>query len=345
MIINSKLQDALKKIPQSIPPVWLMRQAGRYLPEYQKVRSKAGSFLNLCKNPDFACEVALQPIQRFDLDAAILFSDILTIPDALGLELEFSDGEGPVFKKPVRSSLDIRNLRILNIEDDLHYVFQAVKKIKQELKGKIPLIGFSGSPFTLAMYMIEGRGRSEFMYAKSFLYSNTPESKDLLQILTENIINYLDFQVKYGADVLMLFDTWSGILSSDWFEEFSFQFNQQIANIIKSRHPNIPIVIYAKNCNSHLDHIKNYKFDCVSVDWTFDLKKLKKQFENKFCIQGNLDPTFLLSSNKILKEEINKIKNIMKDYPGFIFNLGHGISKDTDPSKVSYMVDIIRDLS
>jgi len=345
LIINSKLQDALKKIPQSVPPVWLMRQAGRYLPEYQKVRSKAGSFLNLCKNPDFACEVALQPIQRFDLDAAILFSDILTIPDALGLELEFSDGEGPVFKKPVRSSLDIRNLRILNIEDDLHYVFQAVKKIKQELKGKIPLIGFSGSPFTLAMYMIEGRGRSEFMYAKSFLYSNTYVSKDLLQILTENIINYLDFQVKYGADVLMLFDTWSGILSSDWFEEFSFQFNQQIANIIKSRHPKIPIVIYAKNCNSHLDHIKNYKFDCVSVDWTFDLKKLKKQFENKFCIQGNLDPTFLLSSNKILKEEINKIKNIMTDYPGFIFNLGHGISKDTDPSKVSYMVDIIRDLS
>ena len=345
MIINSKLQDALKKIPQSVPPVWLMRQAGRYLPEYQKVRSRAGSFLNLCKNPDFACEVALQPIQRFDLDAAILFSDILTIPDALGLELEFSDGEGPVFKKPVRSSQDIRNLRILNIEDDLHYVFQAVKKIKQELKGKIPLIGFSGSPFTLAMYMIEGRGRSEFMYAKSFLFSNTSVSKDLLQILTENIINYLDFQVKYGADVLMLFDTWSGILSSDWFEEFSFQFNQQIANIIKSRHPNIPIVIYAKNCNSHLDHIKNYKFDCVSVDWTFDLKKLKKQFENKFCIQGNLDPTFLLSSNKILKEEINKIKNIMTDYPGFIFNLGHGISKDTDPSKVSFMVDVIRDLS
>ena len=322
-----------------------MRQAGRYLPEYQKVRSKAGSFLNLCKSPDFACEVALQPIQRFDLDAAILFSDILTIPDALGLELEFSDGEGPVFKKPVRSSLDIRNLRILNIEDDLHYVFQAVKKIKQELKGKIPLIGFSGSPFTLAMYMIEGRGRSEFMYAKSFLYSSTSEIKNLLQILTENIINYLDFQVKYGADVLMLFDTWSGILSSDWFKEFSFHFNQQIANIIKSRHPNIPIVIYAKNCNSQLDYIKNYKFDCVSVDWTFDLKKLKKQFENKFCIQGNLDPTFLLSSNKILKEEINKIKNIMTDYPGFIFNLGHGISKDTEPSKVSFMVDVIRDLS
>ena len=345
MIINSKLQDALKKIPQSVPPVWLMRQAGRYLPEYQKVRSRAGSFLNLCKNPDFACEVALQPIQRFDLDAAILFSDILTIPDALGLELEFSDGEGPVFKKPVRSSMDINNLRILNMEDDLHYVFQAVKKIKQELKGKIPLIGFSGSPFTLAMYMIEGRGRSEFMYAKSFLYSNTSEIKNLLQILTENIINYLDFQVKYGADVLMLFDTWSGILSSDWFKEFSFHFNQQIASIIKSRHPNIPIVIYAKNCNSHLDHIKNYKFDCVSVDWTFDLKKLKKQFENKFCIQGNLDPTFLLSSNKILKEEINKIKNIMTDYPGFIFNLGHGISKDTEPSKVSFMVDVIRDLS
>ena len=345
MIINSKLQDALKKVPQSTPPVWLMRQAGRYLPEYQKVRSKAGSFLNLCKNPDFACEVALQPIQRFDLDAAILFSDILTIPDALGLELEFSDGEGPVFKKPVRSSLDIKKLRILNIEDDLHYVFQAVKKIKQELKGKIPLIGFSGSPFTLAMYMIEGRGRSEFMYAKSFLYSNSSEVKNLLQILTENIINYLDFQVRYGADVLMIFDTWSGILSSDWFGEFSFKFNQQIANSIKSRHKNIPIAVYSKNCNSHLNHIKNYKFDCVSVDWTFDLKKLKNKFEGKFCIQGNLDPTFLLSSNNILKEEINKIKNIMTDYPGFIFNLGHGISKDTDPSKVSYMVDIIRDLS
>jgi len=345
LIINSKLQDALKKVPQSIPPVWLMRQAGRYLPEYQKVRSKAGSFLNLCKNPDFACEVALQPIQRFDLDAAILFSDILTIPDALGLELEFSDGEGPVFKKPVRSPLDIKKLRILSIEDDLHYVFQAVKKIKQELKGKIPLIGFSGSPFTLAMYMIEGRGRSEFMYAKSFVYSNSSEVKNLLRILTENIINYLDFQVRYGADVLMIFDTWSGILSSDWFEELSFKFNQQIANTIKSRHPNIPTVVYSKNCNAHLNHIKNYKFDCVSVDWTFDLKRLKDKFEGKFCIQGNLDPTFLLSSNNILKEEINKIKNIMTDYPGFIFNLGHGISKDTDPSKVSYMVDIIRDIS
>ena len=287
----------------------------------------------------------MQPIQRFDLDAAILFSDILTIPDALGLELEFSEGEGPIFKKPVRSPVDIRKLRILNIEDDLHYVLQAVKTIKYELKGKIPLIGFSGSPFTLAMYMIEGRGRSEFMYAKSFLYSNSKEVKNLLQILTENIINYLDFQVKYGADILMIFDTWSGILSSDWFEEFSFKFNQEIANTIKSRYANIPIIIYSKNCNSHLNFIKNYKFDCVSVDWTFNLKILKNKFEGKFCIQGNLDPTFLLSSNNILKEEINKIKNIMKDYPGFIFNLGHGISKDTDPSKVSFMVDIIRNIS
>lgn len=322
-----------------------MRQAGRYLPEYQKVRSKAGSFLNLCKNPEFACEVALQPIQRFDLDAAILFSDILTIPDALGLGLEFSEGEGPIFKKPIRSPLDIRKLRVLNIEDDLQYVLQTVKIIKHELKGKIPLIGFSGSPFTLAMYMIEGRGRSEFMYAKSFLYSNPTEVKILLQILTENIINYLDFQVKYGADVLMIFDTWSGILNADWFEKFSFKYNQQIASTIQTRHPNIPIVIYSKNCNAHLNFIKNYKFDCFSVDWTFNLKTLKKQFEGKFCIQGNLDPTFLLSSNDILKEEINKIKIIMKDYPGFIFNLGHGISKDTDPSKVSFMVDTIRNIN
>ena len=343
-------------------PVWLMRQAGRYLPEYRKTRSKAGSFLDLAKNPDFATEVTLQPIDRFDLDAAILFSDILTIPDAMGLELSFENGDGPRFAKPLTSEREVNQLRLANMEE-LRYVFDAVSSIAKALtsngKQQVPLIGFSGSPWTLACYMIEGSGSRDFSLAKKMLYERPDLLKKILDINIQSVSEYLRLQIDAGAQAVMIFDTWGGLLTSEDYLQYSLEPMSKIVKDIRSnpKYDPVPIILFTKGGGIWLSDIANSGADVLGIDWTINLARARGLINHAssrhIAIQGNLDPSILLSNPQEIEkrvqqcfEDLSTVK-VLEGSPldGHIFNLGHGISQFTPPENVAALVSKVRQCS
>lgn len=328
-------------------PVWIMRQAGRYLPEYLKVRQKAGSFLNLCKTPGLAAEVTLQPLKRFPLDAAIIFSDILTIPDAYGLGLHFEENEGPVFVKPIQSLNDVQQLPLLEPEKDLNYVMEAIALVREKLSKNIPLIGFAGSPWTLATYMVEGAASKHFNLIKRFRYQTPEVLHLLLKHLTLSVSDYLYAQSKAGADVLMLFDTWGGILNVQDYPVFSMNYIKEvIANLRARQKLHTPIIVFTKNGGQMLSTMADSGCDAIGLDWTADLRVARKVLENrKVALQGNLDPGVLYAPKTVIRQKVQEILEIFNGAPGHIFNLGHGIPKDAPIDAVHAMIEAVQDLS
>ena len=349
--MNSVFLDTINSKHSVYTPIWLMRQAGRYLPEYRKTREKAGSFLALCKNPDLATEVTLQPLRRFNLDASIMFSDILVVPEAMGLDLYFSEGEGPKFSNPIRSSLDIDSLKTITPEIDLNYVLQTIKNLKQELPHNIPLIGFSGSPWTLACYMIEGGSSKNHELIKSWVYNHPELLHNLLQKISVAVADYLIAQIKSGVDTIMLFDSWGGVLSTATFKEFSLDYIQQILQRIKLALPNNDTakIVFTKGGGIWLNQLSSLDCNALGVDWTIDLAYARQQ-TNKI-LQGNLDPVILsVGNSEIVKTEAKKIlQNYFiannESYSGLIFNLGHGILPSAKPDNVAVLVDTVHELT
>jgi uroporphyrinogen decarboxylase len=339
------LMKSLRRQPVERTPVWIMRQAGRYLPEYRETRAKAGSFLALCKNPELACEVTLQPLRRFALDAAILFSDILTIPDAMGLGLSFTEGEGPCFANPIRTLNDIETLRIPDVPEDLAYVMEAASLIRQNMPSVLPLIGFSGSPWTLACYMVEGGGSRDFKHALTLLYRHPQAMHQLLLKITQVVITYLTEQVRAGVNVLMIFDTWGGILSTPRFKAFSCDYLSMIVNALKQAHPDIPIILFTKGGGLWLRSLANTGCDALGIDWTCDLSYAREQVGADVALQGNLDPAVLRASPDVIRQEVRKVMQSYGSGTGHIFNLGHGITPDIPPEHVAVLVDAVREFS
>lgn len=334
---------------ESVPrtPVWVMRQAGRYLPEYLATRKKAGDFMTLCSTPELACEVTLQPIDRFDLDAAILFSDILTIPDAMGLGLHFEVGEGPKFSNPVRTRADVEKLPVPDPSAELRYVTDAVSLIRQELKGRVPLIGFSGSPWTLATYMIEGGGSKDFAKVKGMLFSEPALLHTLLDKTARAVIDYLNAQVEAGAQSLMVFDTWGGALSPANYREFSLRYMQQIVDGLtrEADGRRVPVVLFTKNGGQWLSDMADTGCDGLGVDWTTDLADARIRTGDRVALQGNLDPSVLYGSPDSIRAEVKTVLDSYGDAPGHVFNLGHGIHQHVNPEHLGVMVEAVRELS
>lgn len=332
-------------------PIWVMRQAGRYLPEYRATRQQAGDFLTLCKTPELACEVTMQPIDRFGLDAAILFSDILTIPDAMGLGLVLEEGIGPVFSKPVRTKADIAKLGVPDAEQDLGYVMDAVRVIRAELDGRAPLIGFTGSPWTLASYMVEGRGSKEFRLIKGLMFEDPQSMHQLLQTVTDSVITYLKAQVAAGAQSLMVFDTWGGILSTANYKVFSLSYMQQIVTAIKEDEltKNTPIVLFTKGGGPWLEMMADTGCDGLGLDWTVDIADAKARVGDRVVLQGNMDPVAMNTTPQVVEQQA---KQVLADYgqhsesdKGHIFNLGHGIQPHAKPDNMKCLVDTVQQQS
>ena len=344
---NDRLLRALKRQPVDCTPVWLMRQAGRYLPEYRATRAKAGSFLAMAKNPEIACEVTLQPLARFDLDAAILFSDILTIPDAMGLELYFVDGEGPKFRNTVRSAADLAKLGVPDMETDLGYVMDAVRLIRRELDGKVPLIGFSGSPWTLACYMVEGGGSKDFARIKAMALNDPSTLHRLLSVNTDAVIAYLAAQRAAGAQVLQVFDTWGGVLSPAMYREFSLPYLTRIARELPrgENEERTPLILFGKGNAAHLEALADSGTDAVGVDWLVELSEARRRTGGKVALQGNLDPAVLYGSPDAIREQVRSVLASYGQGSGHVFNLGHGMSPDMDPERVGVLVDAVHALT
>lgn len=344
---NDNLLKALLRQPVDRTPVWIMRQAGRYLPEYLKTRAEAGSFMNLCQTPELACEVTLQPLRRYDLDAAIIFSDILTIPDAMGLNLFFVTGEGPKFEHPIRSADDIRNLPRPEIGDSLGYVMDAVALTRRELGGKVPLIGFSGSPWTLATYMIEGGSSKTFSKAKKLMYQDPQMAHMLLEKLAGTVTDYLNAQIESGAQAVQIFDTWGGALSSQAYKEFSLHYMAQIVSGLKreSEGRKVPVILFSKGCNTQLEALADTGCDALGVDWTITLDEARRRVGDRVALQGNLDPSILLASKDVIRREVGNTLASFGQGDGHVFNLGHGITPDVDPEHLSALIDAVRELS
>jgi uroporphyrinogen decarboxylase len=324
-----------------------MRQAGRYLPEYNQTRMRAGDFLALCKQPDFAAEVTLQPLARFSLDAAIIFSDILTVPDAMGLGLYFAEGEGPKLERPLRDEWEIRNLVAPHPETHLRFVLDAISQVKVVLNGSVPLIGFSGSPFTLACYMVEGQGSSDFMQLKSMLYERPDLLHHILEINTRAVTDYLNAQIKHGTQAIMIFDTWGGMLSHAAFHEFSLPYLQQVVQGLIREHlgERVPSIVFAKGCGLWLESLAAIGCDCVGLDWNINIGQARLRVGDRVALQGNMDPAVLFSSAKIIEAEV---EHVLSDYghgTGHVFNLGHGISRFTPPEHVAAMVNAVHTIS
>ena len=333
---------ALNREALEIPPIWYMRQAGRYMPEYRAVRSKFKNFLEMCKNPEVCCELALQPINAFKLDASILFSDILTIPDAFGLGVEFLEGEGPVFNNPIKTSKDITDLPEFDPED-LSYVYNAVSNIRNALPSNIPLIGFCGSPWTLAAYSIEGRSSKDFNYTKNFINQNKDSAHLFLEKLTHACFLYLKKQINAGADVIQIFDSWANLLNVDEYEFYSMHYIKKLISLLKKdeQTSNIPIILFARDPSFNTNKMTESNADCLSLFW--NIEKIDKPFlQGKVALQGNLNPKILLEDNNLIKDELNKVLNMFSDYPGYVFNLGHGITPDISPDKIKYLTDLMR---
>ena len=345
--MNDRLLRALAREPVDRTPVWIMRQAGRYLPEYRATRARAGSFLALCSTPELACEVTLQPLRRFSLDAAILFSDILTIPWAMGLGLEFVEGEGPRFRTPVRAPADIDRLGVPDPEDDLGFVMDAIRTIRRELADRVPLIGFAGSPWTLATYMIEGGSSRDFARAKTMLMEHPGGFHRLLALLADATTQYLSAQVRAGAQALMIFDTWGGVLSTPAYLEFSLRYMQRIIEGIPRVHASraVPVVLFTKGGGGWLESIAHSGCDAVGLDWTVDLGEARARIGARAALQGNLDPTTLLASPTRIREEVQRVLAEYGAGPGHVFNLGHGITPNVDPEHVRACVEAVHEFS
>ncbi len=342
-IKNDRLLRALRQQKVDRTPIWIMRQAGRYLPEYRRTRARAGDFLTLCKTPELACEVTVQPLERFPLDAAILFSDILTIPDAMGLGLTLDEGIGPRFLHPIRGLADIRNLSEPDVEQELAYVMDAVRLVRQALDGKVPLIGFSGSPWTLTTYMVEGGSSKNFSRTKGLIYDQPGMAQCLLDKITSTVISYLKAQVAAGVQALMVFDTWGGVLSDRAYREFSLRHLTVIAAALKTDpvSARVPLTFFTKGGGNWLEDIAGTGCDCIGLDWTMALDLARQRVGGKVALQGNMDPAVLYASADRVVEEARRLVREFGPYPGHIFNLGHGISPDIDPGKVAVLVDAV----
>jgi len=344
---NDTFLRALLREPVDYTPIWIMRQAGRYLPEYKATRKQAGDFMTLCKTPDLACEVTMQPLERFDLDAAILFSDILTIPDAMGLGLYFSEGEGPRFKNPVRTKADIEKIGVPDMEDDLGYVMDAVRTIRKELDGRVPLIGFSGSPWTLATYMIEGSGTKDFAKSKGMMYEQPELLHMLLDKIADSVIEYMNAQIKAGAQTAMIFDTWGGVLTPRDYKEFSLGYMQKIVDglIRENEGRKVPVVLFTKGGGCWLEDIIATGTDAAGLDWTMDISEARKVANNRIALQGNMDPSMLYASPERIEQEVKMILDGYGEGSGHVFNLGHGIHQHVDPANVEVLVNAVHKYS
>ena len=344
---NDRFLRALTGQPVDVTPVWMMRQAGRYLPEYRATRKLAGDFMSLCQSPELACEVTLQPLRRYAMDAAILFSDILTIPDAMGLGLYFSEGEGPRFHKTVRTAADVEQLPIPDMGRDLGYVTDAVSLIRRELNGSVPLIGFSGSPWTLATYMIEGSGSKDFRHAKAFMYNQPVQMHLLLDKLAQSVTAYLNAQIAAGAQAVQIFDTWGGILTTQAYREFSLAYMKKIVAGLtrESEGRKVPVILFTKNGGLWLQDIADSGCDCVGLDWTIEIGRARSLIGSKVSLQGNMDPSILYSTPDSIRAEVRRILASYGTGSGHVFNLGHGITPDVDPANVSAFVDAVHEYS
>jgi uroporphyrinogen decarboxylase len=346
---NDRLLKALRFEPIDTTPVWMMRQAGRYLPEYKATRAEAGDFMSLCKDTARATEVTMQPLRRYELDAAILFSDILTIPDAMGLGLYFETGEGPKFKRTLRTEADFNQLEAFNAADSLSYVMDAVTSIRKELNGKVPLFGFSGSAWTLATYMIEGGSSKDYRYTKGLLYSKPEFLHQILDHITTAIIDYLDAQIVAGAQIVQLFDSWGGALAHRQFAEFSHKYNKRVVAELKQRHPEVPVVVFTKGGGLWLDVQMDSEADCLGLDWSMPLDKARAILatgKRKIAVQGNLDPATLYGSPELIRQSVNAMLDDAYaggEKTGYIANLGHGITQWVDPKNAGVFVDAVHE--
>ena len=342
---NDRLIRALLRQPTDTTPVWIMRQAGRYLPEYRATRKQAGSFLDLCKNKELACEVTLQPLRRFDLDAAILFSDILTIPDAMGLGLYFVEGEGPKFERPLRSQADISALGIPDPGTSLSYVTDAVSLIRRELDGQVPLIGFSGSPWTLSTYMVEGGSSKEYRYIKGMMYESPAALHQLLDTLSKAVTAYLNAQIEAGAQAVMVFDTWGGVLTPQTYRDFSLNYMQQIVSGLKREHEGqtIPVTLFTKGGAQWLEDIADTGCDALGLDWTIDIDEARSRVGDRVALQGNLDPCVLYADPDTIRAKAQDIIARFGNHPGHVFNLGHGIHPAVDPDHLGVLIDAVHE--
>ena len=346
-LANDTLLRALARQPVPHTPVWLMRQAGRYLPEYKATRERAGSFLGLAKNPDYATEVTLQPLERFPLDAAILFSDILTVPDAMGLGLYFAEGEGPRFERPVRDEAAIRALAAPDPEVELRYVMDGVRSIRRALAGRVPLIGFSGSPYTLACYMIEGGGSDDFRNVKRMLYGRPDLMHQLLEVTTRAVIDYLNAQIAAGAQAVMVFDTWGGNLTPAAYEAFSLAYSRKIIAGLRKEADGrrVPNILFTKGGGPWLEAMADTGCDALGVDWSTDLASARHRVGSRVALQGNLDPGVLFAPPERVRHEARRVLDAYGGAPGHVFNLGHGISQFTPPEHVAALVDEVHTYS
>ncbi len=346
-LANDRLLRALLREPVDVTPVWMMRQAGRYLPEYRATREKAGDFMTLCRTPELACEVTLQPLERYELDAAILFSDILTIPDAMGLGLYFSAGEGPRFERTVRSKRDVEQLGIPDPENELRYVMDAVRTIRRELNGRVPLIGFSGSPWTLATYMVEGGSSKDFGTVKGMMFDQPQLMHQLLDILARTVTDYLNAQIEAGAQAVMIFDTWGGALSPRDYREFSLRYMEQIVAGLSRENEGrrVPVILFTKGGSGWLEAMADTGCDALGIDWTIDLADARKRIGDRVVLQGNMDPCTLYASPERIRTEVEAVLASFGHGEGHVFNLGHGIHQHIDPENVRVFIDSVHELS
>ncbi|NMG66439.1 uroporphyrinogen decarboxylase [Azoarcus indigens] len=340
---NDTFLRALLRQPTDYTPVWLMRQAGRYLPEYCETRKRAGSFLQLCKSPAMACEVTLQPLARYDLDAAILFSDILTVPDAMGLGLYFAEGEGPRFERPLRDEWEIRNLAVPDPHAELQYVMDAVAEIRSALDGSVPLIGFSGSPWTLACYMVEGGSSDDYRKVKTLAYSRPDLMHHILGVTADAVVAYLNAQIEAGAQAVMVFDSWGGVLSEAAYREFSLRYLERVnAGLIREREGRrVPSIVFTKGGGLWLERIAAIGYDAVGLDWTMDIGRARQLVGDRVALQGNLDPNILFAPPDVVADEARRVLDSYGPHAGHVFNLGHGISQFTPPDHVEVLVDTV----
>ncbi|MBU6953947.1 MULTISPECIES: uroporphyrinogen decarboxylase [unclassified Hahella] len=344
---NDRFLRALMRQPVDVTPVWMMRQAGRYLPEYRASRARAGSFMDLCKNAEFACEVTLQPLERFELDAAILFSDILTIPDAMGLGLYFETGEGPRFKKTVRTEADVNALHMPDADTDLGYVMNAVRTIRRELNGRVPLIGFSGSPWTLATYMVEGGSSKDFREIKKLAYGQPELLHLLLDKLADSVADYLNAQIRAGAQAVQIFDTWGGALTAAGYLEFSLAYMKKIVSKLQREAEGrpVPVILFTKNGGQWLEHIADAGADALGLDWTTEISEARRRVGDRVALQGNMDPAALYAPPAAIRDQVSRILASFGSGEGHVFNLGHGITPDVDPEHAKVFIDAVHELS
>ena len=344
---NDLFLRALLRQPVERTPIWIMRQAGRYLPEYREVRAQAGDFMSLCRNPELACEVTLQPLRRYRLDAAILFSDILTVPDAMGLGLYFATGEGPKFERPVRSAAEIRRLAVPDVGSELGYVFDAVRTIRTALAGKVPLIGFAGSPWTVATYMVEGGSSREFARIRGLAAEDPAALEALLDKVAETTTEYLNAQVAAGAQALMIFDTWGAALGADDYRRYSLASMQKIVDALhrEADGRRIPVILFTKGAGPLLTDMVETGCDALGVDWTTGLATARAYVQDRVALQGNLDPATLRESPEVIRERVAATLASYGKGPGHVFNLGHGITPDIDPDNVTVLVEAVHELS